>query len=253
MPRDLADDRATTDFGYERVPVAEKKQRVGGVFQSVAGRYDLMNDLMSLGLHRLWKRQALALAGIRPGQQVLDLASGTGDLALALARGVGPTGGVTASDISPAMLRLGRDRLLDAGALSIDYVLADAERLPFPDRRFDRITMAFGLRNVTDKAAALAEMRRVLRPGGRVCVLEFSRLYIRPLRPLYDVYSLHLLPAMGRLVTGDAASYRYLAESIRMHPEQGALRDLMRAAGLEDCDYVNIAGGIVAVHRGHVY
>jgi demethylmenaquinone methyltransferase/2-methoxy-6-polyprenyl-1,4-benzoquinol methylase len=250
----VVDERGTTDFGYERIPVTEKKRRVGHVFDSVADRYDVMNDLMSFGLHRLWKRQALALAGIRRGQQVLDLASGTGDLALALARQVGPRGHVIASDINLSMLSLGRDRLIDAGAGStVDAVLADAEKLPFPDRSFDRVTIAFGLRNVTDKAAALAEMRRVLRPGGMVMVLEFSSVRIAPLRPLYDAYSFRLLPLMGRLVANDADSYRYLAESIRMHPDQERLCELMTAAGLEDCNWHNLAGGIVAVHRGYVY
>ncbi len=254
MSRDPAEDGATTDFGYQRVPVAEKKRRVGNVFDSVASRYDVMNDLMSLGLHRLWKRQTLALAGIRPGQHVLDLASGTGDLAQALARRVGPAGRVIASDINHTMLSLGRDRLIDAGvAANIDVVLADAERLPFPARRFDRVTIAFGLRNVTDKAAALAEMRRVLRPGGQLVVLEFSSVRMPSLRPLYDAYSFRLLPLMGRIVARDADSYRYLAESIRMHPDQETLRDMMLAAGLEDCGWDNLAGGIDAVHRGHVY
>lgn len=244
----------TTHFGYQSVPVGEKSRRVGEVFQSVAQRYDLMNDLMSGGLHRLWKYQAVNLAGLRPGQRVLDLASGTGDLALAMSRKVGPTGQVVASDINPAMLARGRDRLIDAGAVgNVGCVLADAEHLPFPDGTFDRVSIGFGLRNVTRKERALEEMRRVLRPGGRALILEFSTVYIKPLKPLYDFYSLRLLPLMGRAVANDAESYRYLAESIRMHPNQETLLAMMEDAGFEDCDYTNLSGGIVAIHRGNVY
>jgi len=244
----------TTHFGFQNVPVAEKAQRVGQVFHSVAGRYDTMNDLMSFGLHRLWKRQAINLLRVRPGHRVLDLASGTGDLAMALADRVGSSGGVVASDINRSMLAQGRDRLIDHGVVdNVDFVLADAERLPFPDASFDRVTIAFGLRNVTRKERALADMRRVLRPGGMALILEFSSLYLRPLRPLYDLYSFRVLPVMGRAVAGDADSYRYLAESIRMHPDQETLRETMAQAGFEDCDYTNLSGGIVAIHRGHVY
>ncbi len=244
----------STDFGFARVPLREKARRVRGVFESVASRYDIMNDLMSAGLHRLWKRQTVAMARLRPGHRVLDLAAGTGDLTRLMAPLVGDRGRVVMSDINEAMLSLGRARLLDQGiAGNIDYVLADAEKLPFADARFDRVTIAFGLRNVTDKLAALRDMRRVLRPGGLLLVLEFSRLYIRALQPLYDTYSFHLLPRMGELVAGDADSYRYLAESIRMHPDQETLRTMMEEAGLEDCDYTNMSGGVVAVHRGHVY
>ncbi|MDN3516646.1 bifunctional demethylmenaquinone methyltransferase/2-methoxy-6-polyprenyl-1,4-benzoquinol methylase UbiE [Aquisalimonas lutea] len=247
-------DDDTTDFGYQRVPRDEKARRVGRVFSSVAGRYDLMNDLMSAGLHRLWKRQTVAMARLRPGQQVLDLAAGTGDLAELMAPRVGTSGRIVMTDINEAMLSEGRARLIDAGWLRpIDYALADAEALPFASRSFDRVTMAFGLRNVTDKSRALTEMHRVLRPGGFALVLEFSQLYIRPLQPLYDAYSFQVLPRMGRLVAGDAESYRYLAESIRMHPDQETLRTMMTDAGLEDCDYTNLSAGVVAVHRGYRY
>ncbi|WP_440996714.1 bifunctional demethylmenaquinone methyltransferase/2-methoxy-6-polyprenyl-1,4-benzoquinol methylase UbiE [Arhodomonas sp. SL1] len=247
-------DPDTTDFGYQRVPVEEKARRVGAVFESVAERYDLMNDLMSFGLHRIWKRQALNAGSIRRGQRVLDLAAGTGDLTEAIARRVGRDGRVVSSDINPAMLARGRDRLIDAGVVeNVDYVIADAQQLPFADASFDRVTMAFGLRNVTHKERALAAIRRVLRPGGQVTILEFSKLYLRPLRPLYDAYSFIMLPAMGRIVAHDSASYRYLAESIRMHPDQQTLLELMTGVGFEDCDYINLSGGVVAIHRGHVY
>jgi len=249
-----ARDDDTIDFGYQRVPRDEKARRVGEVFSSVAGRYDLMNDLMSAGLHRLWKRQTVAMAHLRPGQCVLDLAAGTGDLTQLMAPKVGRHGQVVMTDINETMLAEGRSRMIDAGLVStIDYARVNAEALPFPAASFDRVTIAFGLRNVTDKAKALAEMRRVLRPGGFVLVLEFSHLYIKPLQPLYDTYSFQVLPRMGRAIAGDAESYRYLAESIRMHPDQAALRDLMRDAGLEDCDYTNLSGGIVAIHRGYRY
>lgn len=251
---DKVDGEGSTDFGFRQVPREEKTHRVRDVFRSVAGRYDLMNDLMSACLHRLWKRQTVNMASLRPGHQVLDLAAGTGDLTRLMARKVGPRGRVVMSDINDAMLAQGRSRLLDEGLVgNIEYVLADAEKLPFPDNHFDRITMAFGLRNVTDKPAALAEIRRVLRPGGFVLVLEFSRLYVAPLRPLYELYSFQILPRMGKLVANDADSYRYLAESIRMHPDQDTLKQMMEDAGLEDCDYINMSGGVVAVHRGHKY
>jgi demethylmenaquinone methyltransferase/2-methoxy-6-polyprenyl-1,4-benzoquinol methylase len=242
-----------TDFGYERVPWSEKQRRVRGVFDSVAGNYDLMNDLMSGGAHRLWKEFTLSLTHLRAGQRALDVAGGTGDLTTGLARQVGKTGMVILSDINAAMLGEGRDRLLDAGVVgNVSYVLANAEKLPFADASFDCVTIGFGLRNVTDKAAALADMRRVLRPGGQLLVLEFSRP-IPLIKPLYDLYSFRILPLLGKLVAKDEDSYRYLAESIRMFPDQEALLGLMREAGLEDCRYHNLTGGIVAVHRGYRY
>ena len=244
----------TVDFGYERVPASEKAARVRSVFDSVAGKYDLMNDLMSAGLHRLWKRFALSQTGLRPGQRALDVASGTGDLAAGLARQVGSAGLAVLTDINREMLSRGRDRLLDKGiAGNVAFVIANAEQLPFPDRSFDCVTIAFGLRNVTDKGAALRSMRRVLRAGGRLLVLEFSQPRSTRLKPLYDAYSFRLLPVLGRLVTGDEASYRYLAESIRMHPDQAALAAMMSEAGFEDCRWHNLAGGIVALHLGCVY
>ncbi|MGB5132133.1 MAG: class I SAM-dependent methyltransferase [Steroidobacteraceae bacterium] len=244
----------TVDFGYEQVAAGEKAGRVRGVFDSVAGKYDLMNDLMSGGMHRLWKRFALSQTGLRPGQRALDVASGTGDLGAGIARQVGDRGLAVLTDINWEMLSRGRDRLLDEGiARNVAFVIANAECLPFPDRMFDCVTIGFGLRNVTDKAAALASMRRVLRPGGRLLVLEFSRPRVAGLKPLYDAYSFGLLPALGRVVAGDEASYRYLAESIRMHPDQETLATMMRAAGFDDCKWHNLAGGIVALHRGCVY
>ncbi len=249
----MADD-GSTDFGFERVRDADKARRVRGVFDSVAGRYDLMNDLMSAGAHRLWKRFTLALANLRAGQRALDLAGGSGDLAAGLARQVGERGLVVLADINAAMLARGRDRLIDAGfAARIACVQADAERLPFPDGCFDCITIGFGLRNVTDKAAALKSMRRALKPGGQLLVLEFSQPRLPGLKPLYDAYSFRILPLLGRLVAHDAPSYRYLAESIRMHPDQETLLAMMRTAGLEGCRYHNLSGGIVAVHRGYRY
>jgi len=253
-PGDAMTDPQSTDFGYERVSWRDKARRVRGVFDSVAGNYDLMNDLMSGGAHRLWKRFTLSLAGLRPGQRALDVAGGTGDLAAGLARQVGDRGLVVLSDINAAMLRQGRDRLTDRGLVgNVHYVLADAERLPFPDDSFDCVTIGFGLRNVTDKPAALAAMRRVLKPGGQLLVLEFSRPVAPGLGPVYDAYSFRVLPLLGRIVARDEASYRYLAESIRMHPGQQALLEMMQAAGLEGCRYHNLSGGIVAVHRGYKY
>ncbi len=245
-------DRETTHFGYQEVPVEEKAGRVRQVFDSVASRYDLMNDLMSLGVHRLWKRQAVALAGVRRGQRVLDLASGTGDLAERFAGIVGAEGLVILSDINAAMLTQGRDRLLDLGRVgNLDYALANAERLPFASNSFDCVTIGFGLRNVTRKEWALAEMLRVLRPGGRALILEFSHPTSRVLSRAYDIYSFSVLPGLGRLIAGDAESYRYLAESIRMHPDQETLKAMMEAAGFERCAYFDLSGGIVAIHRGY--
>jgi demethylmenaquinone methyltransferase/2-methoxy-6-polyprenyl-1,4-benzoquinol methylase len=242
------------DFGYEQVPAAEKAARVRGVFDSVADSYDLMNDLMSGGLHRLWKRFALSQTGLRPGMRALDVATGTCDLGGGLARQVGGEGLAVLTDINREMLTRGRDRLLDQGMFgNVAFVIADAERLPFADASFDCVTIGFGLRNVTDKPAALASMRRVLRPGGRLLVLEFSRPRGEVLRSAYDAWSFNVLPALGRLVAKDEPSYRYLAESIRMHPDQDALAAMMKDAGLEDVRFHNLAGGIVALHVGCVY
>ena len=246
-------DSEPTDFGFQSVPRGQKAQRVRGVFDSVAARYDLMNDLMSAGAHRLWKRFTLQLTHLRPGQQALDVAGGTGDLSAAMARQVGPDGLVILTDINAAMLARGRDRLIDAGLVgNVRCLQANAEKLPFAADSFHCITIGFGLRNVTDKPAALRSMQRVLKPGGQLIVLEFSRP-AAPLRPLYDAYSFHILPRLGQLVAQDEASYRYLAESIRMHPDQESLKGLMQEAGLEDCQYHNLSGGIVAVHRGYKY
>jgi demethylmenaquinone methyltransferase/2-methoxy-6-polyprenyl-1,4-benzoquinol methylase len=240
----------STHFGFEKVPLREKARRVRGVFDFVAERYDLMNDLMSGGLHRLWKRFAIEEARPRPGQVVLDLAGGTGDLARALARRVGEHGHVVLADINARMLERGRDRLIDEGITgNVSFAQVDAEALPFRDASFDCITMAFGLRNVTDKTRALMSMHRVLKPGGRVLILEFSKP-VELLRPAYDFYSFNVLPALGRWVAGDEASYRYLAESIRMHPDQRTLLSMMEAAGFERCRYENLTGGIVALHVG---
>ena len=248
-------EKDSTHFGYAEVPLPEKAARVRGVFDSVAGRYDLMNDLMSFGVHRLWKRYTVEKAGLRPGQRVLDLAGGTGDLAALMAPRVAPGGSVVLSDINAAMLARGRDRLLDRGLAgeAVQCCLADAEALPFADGSFDVVTMAFGLRNVTRKEAALAAIYRVLRPGGQALVLEFSSPVAPGLAPLYDLYSFRVLPALGQAVAGDAASYRYLAESIRMHPDQDTLKAMMASAGFEDCRYHNLTGGIVALHRGWRY
>jgi demethylmenaquinone methyltransferase/2-methoxy-6-polyprenyl-1,4-benzoquinol methylase len=241
-----------TDFGYERVAWADKARRVRGVFDSVANRYDLMNDLMSGGAHRLWKRFALSCTNLRPGQRALDVAGGTGDLTLGMAKQVGPSGLVLLTDINAAMLARGRDRMIDEGCVAnVRTAQVNAEHLPFRDRQFHCVTIAFGLRNVTDKPAALAEMRRVLKPGGQLIVLEFSQLAIPALRPLYDLYSFEILPRLGQLVASDAASYRYLAESIRKHPDQETLLTMMREAGLSQCSYQNLTGGVVAVHRGY--
>ena len=241
----------TTHFGYRDVPVADKQRLVGEVFTSVASRYDRMNDLMSLGLHRLWKRHFIASSGVRPGQQVLDLAGGTGDIAALLSRRVGDGGLVVLGDINAQMLTVGRDRLLDRGITgNIRHAQLDAQALPFHDASFDAVTIAFGLRNVTDKQAALAEMRRVLKPGGKAMVLEFSQVQAAPLKPAYDLYSFSVLPWLGRTVANDADSYRYLAESIRKHPDQESLATMMAQVGLEQVGYRNLLAGIVAIHYG---
>jgi demethylmenaquinone methyltransferase/2-methoxy-6-polyprenyl-1,4-benzoquinol methylase len=242
-------ERGTTHFGFQQVAEEEKAAKVGAVFSSVASRYDRMNDLMSLGLHRLWKRFAVAVAGIREGERVLDIASGSGDLAAAFARAAGATGKVVMTDINGEMLGVGRDRMLDEGFL-VPAARCNAERLPFPDNTFDCVSVAFGLRNMTHKDRALAEMARVTRPGGRVLVLEFSKVWA-PLAKPYDAYSFSVLPWLGQRVAGDAEAYRYLAESIRMHPDQETLRQMMEAAGLVKVDFHNLSMGVVALHRGY--
>lgn len=243
---------ATTDFGYREVPVAEKAARVRAVFESVAGNYDLMNDLMSVGAHRVWKRFTLSQTGLRPGQRALDVAGGTGDLAAGMAARVGPTGLVVLSDINPAMLAQGRDALTDRGIVAnVRFSLANAECLPFPDSSFDCVTIGFGLRNVTDKTKALRSMTRVLKPGGQLLVLEFSRPVAPGLKPLYDAYSFSVLPWLGKVVAKDEDSYRYLAESIRRFPDQPTLLGMMQEAGLDNCRFHNLSGGIVALHRGY--
>jgi demethylmenaquinone methyltransferase/2-methoxy-6-polyprenyl-1,4-benzoquinol methylase len=239
----------TTHFGYQQVPEEEKAKRVGDVFKSVAPSYDMMNDLMSLGLHRTWKRFALEMSGVREGSRVLDVASGSGDLARAFAKRVGPAGEVWMTDINAAMLAVGRDKLIDAGVFA-PLAICDAEKLPFASNTFDCVSVAFGLRNMTHKEAALAEMTRVARPGGRVIVLEFSRPW-KPLSKAYDAYSFAILPALGKYVARDEAAYRYLAESIRMHPDQETLKGMMQSAGLEAVDYFNLTAGVVALHRGY--
>jgi demethylmenaquinone methyltransferase / 2-methoxy-6-polyprenyl-1,4-benzoquinol methylase len=238
-----------TDFGFERVSPEEKTRRVKGVFESVAAKYDLMNDLMSAGLHRAWKRFAIESSGVREGARVLDVAGGTADLARLFAKRVGDSGQVVLTDINGAMLKVGRDRMLDEGRL-LPAVQCNAESLPFPARSFDCVSIAFGLRNVTRKDVALAEMRRVLKPGGVALILEFSQVW-QPLKPAYDWYSFNVLPRLGGLVAGDEASYRYLAESIRMHPDQAALKSMMESAGLERVEWFNLAAGVVALHRGY--
>lgn len=244
-------EKRTTDFGYEQVAVEEKAGRVANVFHSVAARYDLMNDLMSGGVHRLWKRFTIELAAVRPGQTILDIAGGTGDLSYAFAKKVGPEGLVVLADINESMLNVGRDRLTDRGiAGNLQYAQADAQYLPFPDNTFDCITIAFGLRNVTDKDLALRSMLRVLKPGGRLLVLEFSKPQNPLLEKAYDTYSFKLLPFMGKVVANDADSYRYLAESIRMHPDQETLKGMMEAAGFVNTEYHNMTGGVVALHKG---
>lgn len=238
----------TTHFGYQTVPEDAKVKKVAEVFHSVAGKYDVMNDLMSAGLHRIWKAFTIAHAGIRPGFKVLDIAGGTGDLAKAFAKQAGPGGEVWLTDINESMLRVGRDRLLNKG-FAIPAMLCDAEKLPFPSNYFDRVSVAFGLRNMTHKDAALSEMRRVLKPGGKLLVLEFSKVW-EPLQKPYDVYSFSVLPWMGKQIANDADSYRYLAESIRMHPDQDTLKKMMEDAGLERVEYFNLTAGVAALHTG---
>ena len=241
----------TTHFGYQTVRESEKAAKVAEVFHSVAAKYDLMNDLMSGGVHRIWKRFTIELSGVRPGNRVLDIAGGTGDLTRKFSSLVGPTGEVVLADINASMLRVGRDRLLDKGvAGNVRFVQADAEKLPFPDNHFDCITIAFGLRNVTHKEDAIASMLRVLKPGGRLLVLEFSKPENELLSKAYDQYSFTMLPLIGRMVTGDPESYRYLAESICMHPDQETLKGMMETAGFARVTYHNMTGGIVALHRG---
>jgi len=244
-------DKNTTHFGYKTVDADEKVKLVAGVFHSVAAKYDVMNDLMSAGVHRLWKRFTIELSGVRPGNRVLDIAGGTGDLTAKFSRLVGAEGKVVLADINESMLRVGRDKLIDNGIVSnVEYVQANAECLPFPDNFFDCVTIAFGLRNVTDKDAALRSMLRVLKPGGRLLVLEFSKPPNQALAKLYDLYSFTALPVLGKLIANDADSYRYLAESIRMHPGQQTLKAMMESAGFTRCEYFNMTGGIVALHRG---
>ncbi|MGP7735019.1 bifunctional demethylmenaquinone methyltransferase/2-methoxy-6-polyprenyl-1,4-benzoquinol methylase UbiE [Oceanimonas smirnovii] len=243
--------KSTTHFGYQTVNADEKEQMVASVFHSVAAKYDVMNDLMSFGIHRLWKRFTIDCSGVRPGHKVLDLAGGTGDLTAKFSRMVGEQGQVVLADINDSMLKVGRDKLRNKGLGSnIAYVQANAEALPFPDNHFDLITIAFGLRNVTNKDKALASMQRVLKPGGRLLVLEFSKPQHEIMSKLYDFYSFNVLPKMGALVAQDSESYQYLAESIRMHPDQETLKHMMEEAGLEQVEYFNLTDGVVALHRG---
>lgn len=247
-------EKQTTDFGFTEVKTEDKKRLVGQVFDSVADKYDLMNDLMSAGIHRIWKQFTIDCSGVRSGHRVLDLASGTGDLALAFARRVGSSGQVVMSDINHAMLTVGRDKTINRGVIgNIAHVLADAQHLPFADNRFDVVTIAFGLRNVTDKAKALDSIYRVLKPGGRLLVLEFSKPTQQWLEWVYDKYSFNVLPLLGKLVANDSASYRYLAESIRMHPDQETLKAMMAETGFEHTEYFNLTSGIVALHRGYKF
>ncbi|HEY7776564.1 MAG TPA: bifunctional demethylmenaquinone methyltransferase/2-methoxy-6-polyprenyl-1,4-benzoquinol methylase UbiE [Kineobactrum sp.] len=244
-------DKRTTHFGYKEVDSDAKASLVAGVFHSVAARYDLMNDLMSAGVHRIWKRFTIELSGVRAGQSVLDIAGGTGDLAARFAAIVGPEGRVVLADINESMLNVGRDKLIDQGYQgNLEYVQADAQYLPFPDNSFDCVSIAFGLRNVTDKDLALRSMLRVLKPGGRLLILEFSKPTNALLGKAYDNYSFRVLPVMGKLVAGDSDSYQYLAESIRMHPDQETLQEMMEDAGFTHCEYHNLTGGVVALHRG---
>lgn len=243
-----------THFGYRKVTKDEKSNLVSEVFHSVAPKYDLMNDVMSLGLHRLWKRQLIQEAALRPGETVLDVAAGTGDLTKLCAKAVGKTGTVIATDINETMLKIGRDKLIDAGLLSnIEYVQSDAEQLPFQDHYFDRIIIAFGLRNIADKSAALHSLYRVLKPGGKLLLLEFSHPQNDVMKRLYDFYSFHVIPAFGEVIAHDRTSYQYLVESIRMHPDQETLKTMLSTTGFEDVEYNNLNGGIVALHKGYKY
>lgn len=245
-------DDSTTHFGFRRVPAGEKAKMVRAVFDSVADKYDVMNDLMSFGIHRLWKHIAADLGHVRYGEKVLDLAGGTGDMTALFRKRVGRDGCVVLSDINAEMLKRGRDRLIDEGAASdVVYAQIDAEKLPFPDHTFDCVSIAFGLRNVTHKEEALRSMHRVLKPGGRAIILEFSEVQDNLLRKAYDLYSFKMLPLLGKMITNDAESYRYLAESIRMHPDQEKLKRMMQEAGFERCEYFNLTRGVVAVHRGY--
>lgn len=244
----------TTHFGFTEVPIAEKAKKVAEVFHSVATHYDLMNDLMSLGIHRLWKKTTIELCQARPGHKILDIAGGTGDLAKQFSKKVGKQGRVVLADINASMLQVGRDRLIDEGHIdNIDYVQADAQALPFPNNYFDSVTIAFGLRNVTDKEKALRSMQNVIKPGGKLLVLEFSKPLFQPLEKAYDAYSFSILPKLGELIAKDGESYRYLAESIRMHPDQNTLKNMILAAGFDDCEIHNFSGGIVALHIGRKY
>ncbi len=254
MQKTSGENPDTTHFGFEEVAWAEKAGKVREIFDSVASRYDLMNDLMSAGIHRLWKKFTIEQTGLRPGQRALDVAGGTGDLSSAMARKTGAEGLVVLTDINAAMLERGRNRLLDEGlAGNLSFAQANAECLPFADDSFDCVTIAFGLRNVTDKDAALRSMFRVLRPGGQLLVLEFSQPVVPGLKPFYEFYSFHILPVLGRLIASDEDSYRYLAESIRRHPDQETLSGMMSAAGFEKTQYHNLSGGIVALHRGYKF
>ena len=242
---------STTHFGYETVAKEEKAAKVAEVFHSVAGKYDVMNDLMSFGVHRLWKRYTIERAAAREGQKILDIAGGTGDLTAKFSKIVGPKGQVTLADINDSMIKVGRAKLVDSGVVgNVDFVQANAECLPFPDNHFDRITIAFGLRNVTEKEKALQSRYRILKPGGKLLVLEFSKPALPLLSKVYDIYSFSLLPAMGKVVANDSESYKYLAESIRMHPDQETLKGMMSEAGFDDVEYTNLTGGVVALHIG---
>lgn len=250
----MSKENKTTDFGFKEVPWEEKQKKVAGVFHSVAAKYDLMNDLMSFGIHRVWKRQTIAKTNIRKGDKVLDLAGGTGDLAYKFCQMVGHQGKVVLSDINSSMLEVGKEKLTNKGCVgNIEYVQANAECLPFPDNYFDCITISFGLRNVTDKAKALASMCRVLKPGGRLLVLEFSKPIVPMLSKIYDEYSFKALPFLGKIITQDAESYKYLAESIRKHPDQDTLKQMMFNAGFDNIEYQNMTGGVVALHIGYKY
>lgn len=246
--------KKTTHFGFKTIEENKKAELVADVFHSVATKYDVMNDVLSLGIHRIWKRFAIACSGIRKGQKVLDVAGGTGDLTAKFARIVGKSGHVVLADINDSMLKVGRSKLRDLGVVgNVDYIQANAEELPFPDNHFDLVTIAFGLRNVTDKDKALASIYRVLKPGGRLLVLEFSKPLYKPLSKFYDFYSFNILPKLGKLIANDSESYRYLAESIRMHPDQETLKEMMNRVGFEGTEYFNLSAGIVALHRGYKY